>query len=1055
MNLSTFFIHRPIFAGVLSLLIFIGGAIAVWQLPITEYPEVVPPTVVVTANYPGANPKIIAETVASPLEQEINGVEDMLYMSSQANSDGRMTLTITFAIGTDPDAATTLVQNRVNRALPRLPQEVQRLGVVTEKSSPNLTMVVHLTSPDSRYDMLYLSNYAEQNVRDELNRINGVGEVRLFGAGEYSMRVWLDPNRVAALGMNAGDVISAIQAQNQQAAAGSLGAQPAGGSEFQLLINVRGRLLDEREFGDIIIKTGDAGEISRLKDVARIELGADYYTLRSLLNNRPAAALPIFQAPGSNAIQISDDVRATMAELSKAFPEGLDYDIVYDPTVFVRGSIKAVVNTLFEAVLLVVLVVVLFLQTWRASIIPLVAVPVSLVGTFAFMQLMGFSLNALSLFGLVLAIGIVVDDAIVVVENVERNIAAGHSPVEATTIAMKEVTGPIIATTMVLAAVFIPTAFMSGLTGQFYRQFALTITISTVISAINSLTLSPALSALLLKSHDAPKDWLTRGMDKALGGWLFNPFNRFFDRGAKAYTAGVGSLIRKSGIIMLLYAGLLALTWQQFSSTPTGYVPAQDKMYLVAFAQLPDASSLDRTEDVVRQMSAIALQQDGVSDVVAFPGLNINGFTNSPSSGVVFFPLKPFADREGKGLTAGAIAGQLNQKFAAIKEAYVAVFPPPPVLGLGTIGGFRLQLQDRGNLGFETLNEVTQQVVQKAWANPVLTDTFSSYRVSVPQLDVDVDRTKAIGMGVNIDTLFDTLQAYLGSVYVNDFNLFGRTYQVNVQADSQFRQDAEQIRQFKVRNAQGEMIPLGAFLDINHTAGPDRVMHYNGYVTAEINGAPMPGFSSDEAKVAIEKILDETLPIGMTYEWTELTYQQILAGDASMYVFPLVVLLVFLVLAAQYESLSLPLAIILIVPMTLLSALIGVGIYGGDNNIFTQIGLIVLFGLATKNAILIVEFAKELEEEGRTALEAVKEACRLRLRPILMTSIAFIMGVLPMVISTGAGAEMRQAMGVAVFSGMIGVTFFGLVLTPVFYYLLRRNRKPASALTSQAQSHTA
>ncbi|MEQ5808734.1 multidrug efflux RND transporter permease subunit [Alteromonas sp. NFXS44] len=1055
MNLSTFFIHRPIFAGVLSLLIFIGGAIAVWQLPITEYPEVVPPTVVVTANYPGANPKIIAETVASPLEQEINGVEDMLYMSSQANSDGRMTLTITFAIGTDPDAATTLVQNRVNRALPRLPQEVQRLGVVTEKSSPNLTMVVHLTSPDSRYDMLYLSNYAEQNVKDELNRINGVGEVRLFGAGEYSMRVWLDPNKVAALGMNAGDVISAIQAQNQQAAAGSLGAQPAGGSEFQLLINVRGRLLDEREFGDIIIKTGDAGEISRLKDVARIELGADYYTLRSLLNNRPAAALPIFQAPGSNAIQISDDVRATMADLSEAFPEGLDYDIVYDPTVFVRGSIKAVVNTLFEAVLLVVLVVVLFLQTWRASIIPLVAVPVSLVGTFAFMQLMGFSLNALSLFGLVLAIGIVVDDAIVVVENVERNIAAGHSPVEATTIAMKEVTGPIIATTMVLAAVFIPTAFMSGLTGQFYRQFALTITISTVISAINSLTLSPALSALLLKSHDAPKDWLTRGMDKALGGWLFNPFNRFFDRGAKAYTAGVGSLIRKSGIIMVLYAGLLALTWQQFSSTPTGYVPAQDKMYLVAFAQLPDASSLDRTEDVVRQMSAIALQQDGVSDVVAFPGLNINGFTNSPSSGVVFFPLKPFADREGKGLTAGAIAGQLNQKFAAIKEAYVAVFPPPPVLGLGTIGGFRLQLQDRGNLGFETLNEVTQQVVQKAWADPVLTDTFSSYRVSVPQLDVDVDRTKAIGMGVNIDTLFDTLQAYLGSVYVNDFNLFGRTYQVNVQADSQFRQDAEQIRQFKVRNAQGEMIPLGAFLDINHTAGPDRVMHYNGYVTAEINGAPMPGFSSDEAKVAIEKILDETLPIGMTYEWTELTYQQILAGDASMYVFPLVVLLVFLVLAAQYESLSLPLAIILIVPMTLLSALIGVGIYGGDNNIFTQIGLIVLFGLATKNAILIVEFAKELEEEGRTALEAVKEACRLRLRPILMTSVAFIMGVLPMVISTGAGAEMRQAMGVAVFSGMIGVTFFGLVLTPVFYYLLRRNRKPAPALTSQAQSRTA
>ncbi|MBU2979387.1 multidrug efflux RND transporter permease subunit [Alteromonas sp. C1M14] len=1040
MNFSRFFIHRPVFAGVLSLLIFIGGAIAVWQLPITEYPEVVPPTVVVTANYPGANPKVIAETVATPLEQEINGVENMLYMSSQANSDGRMTLTITFAIGTDPDNATTLVQNRVNRALPRLPQEVQRLGVVTEKSSPNLTMVVHLTSPDSRYDMLYLSNYAEQNIKDELNRINGVGEVRLFGAGEYSMRVWLNPNKIAALKLNASDVVSAIEAQNQQAAAGSLGAQPAGGSEFQLLINVRGRLLDEKEFGDIIVKVGSSGEIIRLKDVARIELGADYYTLRSLLNNKPAAALPIFQAPGSNAIQISDDVRATMSTLSQAFPEGLDYDIVYDPTVFVRGSIKAVINTLFEAVLLVVLVVVLFLQTWRASIIPLVAVPVSLVGTFAFMHLMGFSLNALSLFGLVLAIGIVVDDAIVVVENVERNIADGHSPVEATTIAMKEVTGPIVATTLVLAAVFIPTAFMSGLTGQFYRQFALTITISTVISAVNSLTLSPALSALLLKPHNAPKDWLTRTMDKALGRWLFDPFNRFFERSAGAYTLGVGALIRKSSIVMVLYAALLALTWQQFSSSPTGYVPAQDKMYLVAFAQLPDASSLDRTEAVIQNMSALALTQAGVSDVVAFPGLNINGLTNSPSSGVVFFALTPFAEREAPELSALSIAGQLNQKFAAIKEAYVAVFPPPPVQGLGTIGGFRLQLQDRGNLGFESVNTVTQQVVQKAWQDPALTGTFSSYRVNVPQLDVDVDRTKAIGMGVNIDTLFDTLQTYLGSVYVNDFNLFGRTFQVNVQADAPFRQNAEQIKQFKIRNEQGEMIPLGAFLEINHTSGPDRVMHYNGYVTAEINGAPMPGYSSDEAKAAIERILDETLPIGMTYEWTELTYQQILAGDASLYVFPLVVLLVFLVLAAQYESLSLPLAIILIVPMTLLSALIGVGIYGGDNNIFTQIGLIVLFGLATKNAILIVEFAKELEEQGRSALQAVIEACRLRLRPILMTSIAFIMGVLPMVLSTGAGAEMRQAMGVAVFSGMIGVTFFGLVLTPVFYYLIRHKK---------------
>ena len=1038
MNISQFFISRPIFAGVLSLLIFIGGAIAVWQLPITEYPEVVPPTVVVTANYPGANPEVIAETVATPLEQEINGVEDMLYMSSQATSDGRMTLTITFAIGTDPDDATTLVQNRVNRATPRLPQEVQRLGVVTEKSSPDLTMVVHLTSPDNRYDMLYLSNYADQNVKDELARINGVGQVRLFGAGEFSMRVWLDPNKLAALQLNPGDVAAAIADQNQQAAAGSLGAQPTGTSEFQLLINVRGRLKDEAEFENIIVKSGENGEITRLKDIARIELGADNYALRSLLNNNPAAAIPIFQAPGSNAIQISDDVRARMAELSQMFPDGLEYDIVYDPTVFVRGSIEAVVDTLFEAVLLVVLVVVLFLQTWRASIIPLVAVPISLVGTFAFMQLMGFSLNALSLFGLVLAIGIVVDDAIVVVENVERNIAEGKSPFDATVQAMKEVTGPIIATTLVLAAVFIPTAFMSGLTGQFYKQFALTITISTVISAINSLTLSPALSALLLKPHGKANDWLTRGMDKVFGRFVFTPFNRVFERGSKKYTGAVGGLIRKSGIVVVLYAGLIALTYNQFATTPTGYVPGQDKQYLVAFAQLPNAASLDRTEEVIREMSRIAMEHLGVSDAVAFPGLNINGFTNSPSSGILFTPLKPFDERQSPELSAGAIAAKLNQQFASIKGAYVAIFPPPPVMGLGTIGGFRLQVEDRGNLGFEALERVTQEVIGKAWAHPALTGSFTSFTVAVPQLDVDVDREKAVSQGVNIDTLFTTLQAYLGSLYVNDFNLFGRTYQVNVQADAQYRQEIGDITQFKIRNSQGEMIPLGSFLDVQHSAGPDRVMHYNGYVTAEINGAPAPGYSSDQAKAAIEEILADTLPLGMTYEWTELTYQQILAGNASAFVFPLVVLLVFLVLAAQYESLRLPLAIILIVPMTLLSALIGVQVYGGDNNIFTQIGLIVLVGLATKNAILIVEFAKELQDKGMDALSAIKEASRLRLRPILMTSIAFIMGVLPMAVSTGAGSEMRQAMGVAVFSGMIGVTVFGLILTPVFYYLIQR-----------------
>lgn len=1045
MNFSQFFIQRPIFAGVLSLMIFIAGALAVWKLPITEYPEVVPPTVVVTANYPGANPKVIAETVASPLEQEINGVEDMLYMSSSATSDGRMTLTITFAIGTDPDDATTLVQNRVNRAMPRLPQEVQRLGVVTEKSSPDLTMVVHLISPDERYDMLYLSNYAHQNVKDELARVEGVGSTQQWGAGEFSMRVWLDPEKVAALNLNPGDVVAAIQAQNQQAAAGSLGAQPAGDSDFQLLINVKGRLTDKEEFANIIVKVGEDGQISRIRDIGRVELGSSFYALRSLLDNQPAVAIGVFQAPGSNAIQISDDVRATMAELKKTFPQGVDYRIVYDPTVFVRGSIKAVINTLLEAVLLVVLVVVLFLQTWRASIIPLVAVPISLVGTFAVMHLMGFSLNALSLFGLVLAIGIVVDDAIVVVENVERNIQDGLSPVEATKQAMREVTGPIIATTLVLAAVFIPTAFMSGLTGQFYKQFALTITISTVISAFNSLTLSPALSALLLKSHHAPKDWLTRGMDKVFGSWLFNPFNRLFERGAKSYTQGVGKLVRMSSIILVLYAGLMALTYQQFSNTPTGYVPGQDKMYLVAFTQLPDAASLDRTEAVVREMSDILLKHPGVANAVAFPGLNINGFTNSPSSGIVFAALKPFDERTSPELSAGAIAAQLNQQFGAIQGAFIAIFPPPPVQGLGTIGGFRLQIQDRASLGYEELYRVTQEVIGKAWAAPELTGNFTSFQVNVPQLDIDLDRTKAMSQGVDMNNLFQTMQAYLGSVYVNDFNQFGRTYQVNVQADERFRQEPEQISQLKVRNQDGHMIPLGSFLSAQHSAGPDRVMHYNAYPTAEVNGAPAPGYSSGQAKAAIERILNETLPLGMSYEWTELTYQQILAGNTAILVFPLVVLLVFLVLAAQYESLSLPLAIILIVPMTLLSAITGVIIYGGDNNIFTQIGFIVLVGLATKNAILIVEFAKELEDKGLSTIEAIKEASRLRLRPILMTSIAFIMGVVPMVLSSGAGAEMRQAMGVAVFSGMIGVTLFGLILTPVFYHLLRKPKakKPA------------
>lgn len=1035
---SRFFIHRPVFASVLSLLFIITGGIAVWQLPITEYPEVVPPTVVVTANYPGANPQVIAETVASPLEQEINGVENMLYMSSQSTADGRVTLTVTFAIGSDVDLAQSQVQSRVDRALPRLPQEVQRLGVITEKASPNLTLVVHLYSPNERYDMLYLANYATLNVIDELAKVKGVGQVRHFGAGDFSMRVWLDPSRVAALNLTPVDISNVIREQNQQVVAGSLGAQPVARADFNILMNVKGRLNSVEEFENIIIKVGDNGEISRLKDVARIELGADSYALRSTINNNPAVGMGVFQAAGSNAIQISDDVRATMEQLSQSFPEGVTYDIAYDPTVFVKGSIKAVVKTLVEAVLLVVIVVVLFLQTWRASVIPLVAVPVSLIGTFAFMQLMGFSLNALSLFGLVLAIGIVVDDAIVVVENVERNISEGLSPVDATIKAMKEVTGPIVATTLVLASVFIPTAFMTGLTGQFYKQFALTITISTFISAINSLTLSPALSALLLKGHDAPKDRLTRVIDALFGRWLFAPFNRFFHKLSGGYSFVVKKVIRGGALVAALYIVLVGLTGLQFQSTPSGYIPAQDKQYLIAFAQLPNAASLDRSDSVIEEMTSIALAHPGVEAALGFPGLSVNGFTNATNSGIVFVMLSDFDERTDPSMSANAIAAELNGQYSSIEEAFVAIFPPPPVMGLGTIGGFRLQIEDRAGYGFKELNDITTQVIQKAYQTPELAGVFSSYQVNVPQLDIAVDRDKTKQQGVDLNQLFQTMQGYMSSTYVNDFNLFGRTFQVNMQADEQFRASAEQIGQLKVRNNNGEMVSLDSFIQVSDIAGPDRVMHYNGFTTAEINGGPAPGFSSGEAQAAIERILDETLPNGMTYEWTELTYQQILTGNANMLVFPLVIVLVFMVLAAQYESVRLPMAIVLIIPMTLLSALSGVLLYGGDNNILTQIGLIVLVGLATKNAILIVEFAKELQDQGMTIMDAILEAGRLRLRPILMTSIAFIMGVAPLVFSTGAGAEMRQAMGVAVFSGMIGVTVFGLLLTPLFYYFLAK-----------------
>jgi multidrug efflux pump len=994
---------------------------------------VVPPQVVVRAVYPGANPKTISETVSVPLEQQLNGVENSLYTFSQATSDGVMTLTVTFKLGTDIDQAQQLVQNRVAQALPKLPEEVRRLGVLTLKSTPDLTMVVHLYSPDATYDDIFVRNYATLQVKDVLARIDGVGQVQLFGSGDYAMRVWLDPERLAARGMSPGDVVNAIREQNMQVAAGAVGQQPVQSPvAFELQINTRGRLVSVEEFGNIVVKRGARGETLLLKDVARVELGAGEFALRSLLNNRSAVAIPIFQQPGSNALRLSQEVRSTMEMLKKNFPRGLDYAVAYDPTVFVKKSIDAVIHTLFEAILLVVLVVLVFLQTWRASIIPLAAVPVSLVGTFAVMSALGFSINALSLFGLVLAIGIVVDDAIVVVENVERNIALGLSPVDATRRAMDEVTGPIVATALVLCAVFIPTAFISGLSGMFYKQFAITIAISTVISAFNSLTLSPALSALLLRGHHAPKDGLTRILDRLLG-WFFRPFNRFFDWASGGYSRAVARVLRVSAVALAVYVGLIFLTGRVFQAVPAGFIPSQDKQFLICVAQLPDAASLDRTDAVIRRMSDLAMKVPGVAASVAFPGLSPNGFTASPNSGIAFITLDDFEKRRSPDLSANAIIGNLYQTFGEIQEARMIVINAPAVNGLSTGGGFKLYVEDRANLGPEALYGATWGTIGAAYATNVLQGVYSTYQINVPQIDLDVDRVKAKSLGVSLSSLYETLQVYLGSLYVNDFNQFGRTYQVVAQADSKFRDGADDIRRLKVRNERGQMVPMGTLVTVREAFGPDRVMRYNGYPAAEINGAPAPGYSSGQAEAFIEGLVRQTLPPGMAYEWTELTYQQRIAGNTAVYIFPLCILLVFLVLAAQYESLSLPLVILLIVPMTLLSAMVGVLLKGSDNNIFTQIGLIVLVGLACKNAILIVEFAREKQREGQDPMSAALEACKLRLRPILMTSIAFIAGVYPLVISSGAGAEMRQAMGVAVFSGMIGVTIFGLFLTPVFY----------------------
>lgn len=1039
MNISGFFIDRPIFASVLAIITVILGLICLPILPVSEYPEVTPPSVVVSASYPGASPAVISETVATPLEEQINGVENMLYMSSQATTDGMLGITVTFKLGTDPDLAQQLVQNRVAQALPRLPEEVRTLGVTTVKSSPDLTMVVHLISPNKRYDTLYLRNYAVLNVRDRLMRIPGVGQVRSFGGGDYAMRVWLNPNKIAEKNLTASDIVRAIRDQNIQVAAGAVGAPPSTSNlMLQLPIKAKGRLSSIEEFENIIIKTTPEGGIIHLKDVARLELGANSYGIRSLLNNQPASALGIFQMADSNAIAISNAVRETMEELKKTFPEGVDYTIVYDPTVFVRESIREVIKTLAEAIILVVIVVVVFLQTWRASIVPLLAVPVSIIGTLAFMHLFGFSINALSLFGMVLAIGIVVDDAIVVVENVERNIGNNLPPRKATLQAMSEVTGPIIATLLVLCAVFIPVAYISGLSGQFYRQFALTISLSVLISTFNSLTLSPAIAKLLLQPHGAPKDALTRFLDIFLG-WFFNLFNRGFAVVIHAYAHIIGFILRHGKTVsLIIYAALIVGAVILFNITPKGFVPAQDKQYLIGFAQLQDGATIDRTEKVIHQMSEILMNEPGVANAVALPGLSINGFTNSSSAGIVFAPLKPFEERHSPDLSAFAIAGKLNAKFAAIDGAFIALFPPPPVRGLGTVGGFKLQIQDRNNEGEQVLDRVVQNILMEARQTPALSNVFSGYKINVPQLSATLDREKAKQMGLNVADIFQTMQIYLGSLYVNDFNQFGRTYQVITQADAPFRDTAEDISQLKVRSANNEMVPLGTVVRINESFGPESVTRYNAFRSADINAGPAPGFSSEQAENAMLAILKKNLPKDFSYEWTDLKYQEILAGNTMVYVLPLCVFLVFLVLAAQYESLVLPLAVIMIVPMSLLCAIFGVWLTKGDNNIFTQISFIVLVGLACKNAILIIEFARELELQGHKIIEAAIEAARIRLRPILMTSFAAAFGVLPLVLSFGAGAEMRHAMGVAMFSGILGVTFFGIFLTPVFYVVLRQ-----------------
>ncbi|SON55628.1 Efflux pump membrane transporter BepE [Hartmannibacter diazotrophicus] len=1043
MRFAHFFINRPIFASVLSIILVILGAIAYTQLPVAQFPEIAPPTIVVRASYPGADAETVAATVATPIEQEINGVEDMLYMSSYSTSDGALALTITFKLGTDLDQAQVLVQNRVAIAEPRLPAEVRSTGITTSKSSPDLLMVVHVLSPNSRYDQLYVSNYARSRVRDVLVRQDGVGSISIFGEREYSLRIWLDPEKLAGYGMTASDVIAALREQNVQVSGGSIGAPPNNGENaFQYAVTTLGRFSDARQFRYVVVKSSGDGRLVQLQDIARIELGARDYVTNSYLDGKPAVALGIFARPGANALETSASIQATMERLKQDFPPGLSYEIVYNPTEFIAESINEVYKTIFEAAILVAIVVLVFLQSWRTAIIPIVAIPVSLIGTFAMLLALGFSLNNLTLFGLVLAIGIVVDDAIVVVENVERNLAQGMSPRDASHTTMDEVGAAVIAISLVLIAVFVPTTFIPGITGQFYRQFAVTISVATAISAINSLTLSPALAAIVLRPHD----------NHASGG---NPisrmtrvfadgFNRGFDRLSRGYAWCVLHLVQTRTALLvglLVFACLLGSTWYMGRIVPGGFIPQMDQGYAIVVVQLPEGSSLARTDAAVRQATDVALKTDGIAHAVAFSGFSGATFTNASNQGVIFATFDPFEKRLEHGQTAAAVIGGLYRNMQAIQEAFIIAIPPPSVRGIGNAGGFKMQLMDLDSGDMRRVLGLAYQLAGKANATPGLTGVFTTFSASTPQYFLDVDREKARILNVPISNIFETLSNNLGIAYVNDFNAFGRTYQVRAQADERFRMDRDDILGLRVRSSTNALVPLGTLVDIKDVSGPSLVQHYNMYVSVPVQGNPAPGVATGTALESMEKLADETLAPGTTFEWTELALQERSTSNIAIYIFALSVVFVFLALAAQYESWILPLAIILIVPLAVLAALIGVHLRGMDNNILTQIGLIVLIGLAAKNAILIVEFARQAQADGKSPVEAAVEACQLRLRPILMTAFAFILGVVPLMIATGPGAEMRQSLGTAVFSGMLGVTFFGLFLTPVFYVVLRSIRR--------------